>query len=106
MPAFAGMTGLRIGRFIGVDMNGEGEREPGPSWARDNWPLIELDEVNQGLDPTGMAIAARPATKPAPAPAAVAEGARRAAAAAGATPTEVEQAAPDSIRAMIDRKGV
>ena len=30
----------------------ENEREQGPSWARDNWPLVELDEVNAGLDPT------------------------------------------------------
>ena len=82
-------------------MNGEGEREPGPSWARDNWPLIELDEVNQGLDPAGMAIPAKPAARPAPGAAAVAEGAKQAAAAAGASPVEVEQAALDSIRAMM-----
>ena len=35
-------------------MDIHGDREPGPSWARDNWPLIELDEVNAGLDPTLM----------------------------------------------------
>src|SRR3954453_23042985 len=28
------------------------EREAGPSWARANWPLSELDELNLGLDPT------------------------------------------------------
>ena len=27
------------------------EFEPGPSWARSNWPLAELDPVNAGLDP-------------------------------------------------------
>ncbi len=27
------------------------EGEPGPSWARPNWPLSELDEINLGLDP-------------------------------------------------------
>ena len=28
------------------------DREEGPSWARANWPLAELDAVNLGLDPT------------------------------------------------------
>ena len=32
------------------------EREPGPSWARPNWPLAELDELNLGLDPTQATI--------------------------------------------------
>ena len=63
-----------------------GEREPGPSWARDNWPLTELDEVNAGLDPTRMAIEK------------VAAKAREKAAEAGA---DVEQAANDSICAMM-----
>jgi len=59
------------------------EREQGPSWARANWPLVELDEVNAGLDPTRSAIAGK---------------ARAAAAASGA---DVEQAAKDSIAAMM-----
>ena len=29
---------------------------PGPSWARPNWPLAELDELNLGLDPTQATI--------------------------------------------------
>ena len=32
------------------------EAEPGPSWARANWPLSELDELNLGLDPTQATI--------------------------------------------------
>ena len=32
------------------------ERERGPSWARPNWPLSELDELNLGLDPTQATI--------------------------------------------------
>ena len=62
------------------------EREPGPSWARDNWPPIELDEVNAGLDPTRMAIDK------------VAARAKEAAAAAGG---DVARAANDSICAMM-----
>ncbi|HEX9954099.1 MAG TPA: 2-oxoglutarate dehydrogenase E1 component, partial [Allosphingosinicella sp.] len=68
----------------------DGEREQGPSWARDNWPVVELDSVNAGLDPTLMAIAAP-----------VAKGAKAEAKAAGKSDAEVEQAAQDSIRAMM-----
>ena len=32
------------------------EREAGPSWARPNWPIAELDELNLGLDPTQATI--------------------------------------------------
>ena len=73
------------------------EREQGPSWARDNWPLVELDEVNAGLDPTRQSL------EPAAAKlvVGVAEGAKQAAAAAGKSPEEVVQAAKDSIRAMM-----
>ncbi len=39
-----------------MDTFGDGKGETGPSWARAGWPLIELDEVNAGLDPTLMAI--------------------------------------------------
>jgi 2-oxoglutarate dehydrogenase E1 component len=66
-----------------------GDREPGPSWARENWPLIELDEVNAGLDPTRMTVER------------VAEKAKQAAAASGASAVEVEQAANDAICAMM-----
>jgi 2-oxoglutarate dehydrogenase E1 component len=67
-----------------------GEREQGPSWARDNWPISELDPVNAGLDPTLMAIAAP-----------VAKQAKAEAAAAGKSAAEVERAARDSIQAMM-----
>ena len=72
-----------------MDVFGGSAREQGPSWARDNWPLVELDEVNAGLDPTRMTIER------------LRDAARQAAAAAGASPVEVEQAATDSIRAMM-----
>jgi 2-oxoglutarate dehydrogenase E1 component len=71
-----------------VDIFGGGEREQGPSWARDNWPITELDPVNAGLDPTLMAIEK------------VAARAKVAATAAGKSDLEVEQAARDSIQAM------
>ncbi len=67
----------------------EAEREQGPSWARDNWPLSELDEVNAGLDPTRMGIEK------------VAAKAKDAAVSAGKSGADVEQAATDSIRAMM-----
>ncbi|HKP33487.1 MAG TPA: 2-oxoglutarate dehydrogenase E1 component, partial [Sphingomicrobium sp.] len=79
------------------DVGGMIEREAGPSWARPNWPLTELDELNLGLDPTQAT----------PAPSAV-EGIERfkaavagRATAAGATPDEIRRAAEDSIRAMM-----
>lgn len=68
---------------------GDAERERGPSWARDNWPLVELDDVNAGLDPTRMTIAK------------VADKAKAAATAAGKSGAEVEQAAKDAIQAMM-----
>jgi len=67
----------------------DGEREQGPSWARANWPVSELDELNAGLDPTRMAIEA------------VAAKAKSVAAVAGASEAEIEQAANDSICAMM-----
>jgi 2-oxoglutarate dehydrogenase E1 component len=72
----------------------DGEREQGPSWARDNWPLVELDEVNAGLDPTRQALD-KVAEK------AVGEKAAAKAVAAGRSDDEVRQAASDSIRAMM-----
>ncbi|HWH17088.1 MAG TPA: 2-oxoglutarate dehydrogenase E1 component [Allosphingosinicella sp.] len=69
-------------------MFGTGEREARPSWARDNWPVSELDEVNAGLDPTLMALDVVPK-------------ARAAAVAAGKSDADVKQAAADSIRAMM-----
>jgi len=70
-------------------MFGENEREQGPSWARPNWPVSELDEVNAGLDPTLMAIDP------------VAARAKADAAAAGKSDADIQQAAQDSIRAMM-----
>ena len=63
--------------------------EQGPSWARDNWPVTELDEVNAGLDPTLQSLAP------------VAKKAKQAAVQSGKSEAEVEQAALDSIRAMM-----
>ncbi|QPQ56284.1 2-oxoglutarate dehydrogenase E1 component [Allosphingosinicella flava] len=74
---------------MSVDMFGDSEREQGPSWARDNWPLTQLDEVNQGLDPTLMALDK------------VAAKAKDKAVSAGKSDAEVKQAADDSIRAMM-----
>ncbi|MEO5972995.1 MAG: 2-oxoglutarate dehydrogenase E1 component [Sphingomicrobium sp.] len=65
------------------------EREAGPSWARPNWPLAVLDELNLGLDPTQGAIDT------------VAAAAMAKAEAAGADPAAVRRAADDSIRAMM-----
>ena len=66
------------------------QAEQRPSWARDNWPIVELDPVNAGLDPTLMAVA-----KP------VVEKARAKAEAEGKSPAEVEAAACASLRAMM-----
>ena len=66
------------------------EREQGPSWARPNWPVAELDAVNLGLDPTEATIEK------------VAEQAKAAVAATGITDeTAIRRAADDSIRAMM-----
>src|SRR3954465_518234 len=65
------------------------EREAGPSWARPNWPVAELDELNLGLDPTQATIEKLKA--------AVAEKV----AATGASADEIRRAAEDSIRAMM-----
>src|SRR3982751_1668337 len=70
--------------FVGFE-----EREPGPSWARPNWPVAELDELNLGLDPTEATIERVKA--------AVAE---RAAQVTG-DPQAIRRAAEDSIRAMM-----
>ena len=61
------------------------EFEPGPSWARPNWPLAELDPVNAGLDPT-EALIVQP----------IAEKAKAVAQAAGADPDAVRRAADDT----------
>src|SRR5687767_8245657 len=75
-------------------MNDEGimaiEREQGPSWARPNWPVAELDPLNLGLDPTESTIET------------VAEKAKAAVAATGVTDeSAIRRAADDSICAMM-----
>jgi len=72
-----------------VDSFGDIEREQGPSWARGNWPLNDLDEVNAGLDPTRMTIEK------------VAAKAKEVAAASGKSEADTRQAADASIRAMM-----
>jgi 2-oxoglutarate dehydrogenase E1 component len=71
------------------DIVGFVEREQGPSWARPNWPVSELDELNLGLDPTQATIEK--------AKAAVAERA----ASTTSDPDAIRRAAEDSIRAMM-----
>ncbi len=67
------------------------EREPGPSWARPNWPVAELDDINLGLDPTEATIEAfkKAATE------------KAVAAAPAADSDAIRRAAEDSIRAMM-----
>src|SRR5438067_1400653 len=70
--------------FVGFE-----DHEPGPTWARSNWPLAELDELNLGLDPTQATIEKVKA--------AVAERAAR----ETSDPDAVKRAAEDSIRAQM-----
>jgi 2-oxoglutarate dehydrogenase E1 component len=63
--------------------------EQGPSWARPNWPLSELDEINLGLDPTQATIEG------------FKKAAREQAASTTADPDAIRRAAEDSIRAMM-----
>ena len=72
-----------------MDIPGRFERVEGPSWARDNWPLVELDEVNAGLDPTRQAIEK------------VAKQAAERAVSEGRSDEEVRRAANDLICAMM-----
>ncbi|HVH48981.1 MAG TPA: 2-oxoglutarate dehydrogenase E1 component [Sphingomicrobium sp.] len=66
------------------------EKEQGPSWARPNWPVSALDEVNLGLDPTEATVEQ------------VRAGAKAAANATGVTDeAAIQRAADDSIRAMM-----
>ena len=65
------------------------ESEEGPSWARPNWPLTELDDINLGLDPTRATLEK------------IAEGAKAKAVADGADRRAIRRAAEDSIRAMM-----
>ncbi|MEA1071874.1 2-oxoglutarate dehydrogenase E1 component [Sphingomonas sp. LY160] len=66
------------------------DREQGPSWARPNWPVAELDPVNLGLDPTEATIEQ------------VGAKASAMASAAGVTDeAAIRRAAEDAIRAMM-----
>jgi 2-oxoglutarate dehydrogenase E1 component len=71
------------------DIVGVIEPKQGPSWARPNWPISELDEINLGLDPTQATIEA------------VKKAAARKAAAGSTDPEAIRRAAEDSIRAMM-----
>jgi len=71
------------------DAVGMVEREPGPSWARANWPLAELDDLNLGLDPTQATIEK------------VKAAAAERAAQTSSDPEAIRRAADDSIRAMM-----
>ncbi len=60
--------------------------QPGPSWQNARWPLADTDDLTQAMDPTAMRIAVK-------------EAAGRAGKAVDAS--AIEQAAGDSIRAML-----
>ena len=63
--------------------------QPGPSWARSNWPQVggaAEDDLTQALDPTAMQVAIKAAA---------------AKAGAAMDPRAIEEAAADSIRAMM-----
>src|SRR6476646_2753408 len=79
------------------DFAGFEDREQGPSWARPNWPMSELDELNLGLDPTQATPVPSEVEGIEKFKAAVADKV----AATGASADEVRRAAEDSIRAMM-----
>ncbi|MEY2928000.1 MAG: hypothetical protein RL367_2477 [Pseudomonadota bacterium] len=68
---------------MGIE-NHDFELDHGPSWARDNWPLSDTDDLTAALDPTQMAVAVAAAAKDKALPQA-----------------DVAQAANASIRAMM-----
>ncbi|SEQ87803.1 2-oxoglutarate dehydrogenase E1 component [Sphingobium sp. YR768] len=43
--------------------NQDFEVERGPSWARDNWPLSDTDDLTGAMDPTQMQVAVKAAAK-------------------------------------------
>jgi 2-oxoglutarate dehydrogenase E1 component len=71
------------------DLAGSFEQERGPSWAREGWPIAELDELNIGLDPTQATIDKVKAAVAAKA------------AETTSDPEAIRRAAEDSIRAMM-----
>ncbi len=66
--------------------NQDFEIERGPSWARDNWPLTDTDDLTGALDPTQMQVAVKAAAK--------AQG-------KAVSDADIAAAAEDSIRAMM-----
>ena len=71
--------------------------QPGPSWARANWPILPDDALTLALDPTRMSVEA-----PAPKPAAKAVLQPTASAPAPGAPQHADHhAADDSIRAIM-----
>ena len=67
----------------------------GPSWAKPNWPLTSTDALTAGLDPTQMSIEAKADTKPGR------DVSSAAPASSASSSAAIEQAARDSIRAML-----
>ena len=65
-----------------------GERQPGPSWQRPNWPFVDgaEDDLTAALDPLAMTAAVKAAVEKA---------------GGKADPASIEEAAADSIRAMM-----
>ena len=66
--------------------NQDFEVEQGPSWARNNWPPIDTDDLTGALDPTQMQVAVKAAAK---------------SAGAAMSESDIAVAAGDSIRAMM-----
>ncbi|NWK94252.1 2-oxoglutarate dehydrogenase E1 component [Sphingobium lactosutens] len=66
--------------------NQEFEIERGPSWARDNWPLSDTDDLTGAMDPTQMQVAVKAAAK---------------AAGKAVSDTDAVAAADDAIRAQL-----
>jgi 2-oxoglutarate dehydrogenase E1 component len=63
--------------------------QPGPSWARTNWPPLPDDALTIALDPTRMLVEAQP------------KAAKAAASAPSADPETARRAAQDSVRALM-----
>jgi 2-oxoglutarate dehydrogenase E1 component len=82
---FRDCTRLGRNKAMGYE-NQEFEIERGPSWARDNWPLTDTDDLTGAMDPTQMQVAVKAAAK-----------------AAGKAPSDADiaSAAEDAIRAQM-----
>jgi len=71
--------------FAGIE-----DEVSGPSWARPDWPPADTDALTAALDPTQMAVAAKPRAAPVAPPVASA-----------VSESEIEQRAIDSMRATM-----